>query len=267
MKSEYEETDLFDVFSLPEIHKNHFLKCIWQGQYFDKRSLTLENGDKFEIINPGKFNMDQPNSFLEAKIKIENTLWVGKVELYAKTSDLIVQKPLHNQSEDKVLLYVVWDHDQLQFDLGVPIFHLKTSIPNIKIGEAKGWDKRNKKVDKPQPIKVKANKQVAKNLKVEVSPNKEITEVGNEVNVSNCLGIVNRRFKKKPIIAGKVHTIKITTWLRQTENFQVEFGGCCKHVPKLLLLGNWLIQAGFNCEDKVYVVPLTNMLIIIPQKQ
>src|ERR1044072_3492334 len=106
MKTESEETDLFDVFSLPEIHKNHFLKIIWQGQYFDKRSLKLSNGDSFEVINPGKFNMEQPNSFLDAKIKIENNLWVGKVELYEKTSDLIVQKPLNNKNEDKVLLYV-----------------------------------------------------------------------------------------------------------------------------------------------------------------
>jgi hypothetical protein len=259
---------LFDVSSLSEIHKNHFLKSIWQGQYFDKRSLKLDNGDRFEVINPGKFNMNQPNSFLEAKIKIENTLWVGKVELYAKTSELIVQKPLINKSEDTVLLYVVWDHDQPQFNLGVPIFHLQPNIPNIKIGEAKEWDKQNRKVDKQEPIKVKkANKKVAENKKVQFSPNSVSTEAGIDVNVSNCLGMVNRRFKKRPVLAGKVHSIKITTWLRQTERFYVEYGGHAKHVPKLLLLGNWLKKAGFNCEDRVYVIPLTDMLIIIPQKQ
>lgn len=265
MKTEGEETDLFDVFSLPEIHKNHFLKIIWQGQYFDKRLLKLDNGDRFEVISPGKFNMDQPNSFLDAKIKIENNLWVGKVELYEKTSDLIVQKPLNNKNEDTVLLYVVWDHDQPQFNLGVPIFNLQPSIPNIKIGESKDWDKQNRKVAKSKPIK--DNKQITKNKKVEVSPNREIIESRNEMDISNCLGIVNRHFKKRPTLAGKVHTMKITTWLRETSRFQEKYGGYCTHVPKLMLMGNWLTLAGFNCEDQVYVIPLSNMLIIIPQKQ
>lgn len=267
MKCEIDDDELSGVFSLPEEFKNHFLTSLWRDQFFDRRTITLDNGERFEVIHPGKPNINPPNIFLEAKLKIKNTLCIGTVEIFTKTSELIAQKRLPKQSEGNLLLYVVWEHDKPKIDLGVPIFHLKPSIPNIKIGEAKEWDKRNKKVDKLQPIKVKDNKQVTKNKKVEVSPNIESRESVNKVDVTNCLGIVNKRFKKMPILAGKVHAIKITTWLRETSRFQEKYGGYCNHVPKLMLMGNWLTQAGFNCEDTVYILPLDNMLIIIPQKQ
>jgi hypothetical protein len=60
------------------------LQFLWQFQYFNKQALILDNGDIFQVIHPGRYNTNQGPDFLEAKIKIENTLWVGHVELHLK---------------------------------------------------------------------------------------------------------------------------------------------------------------------------------------
>ena len=55
---------------------------------------------------------NQGPDFSEAKIKIENTLWAGNIELHILSSDW----KKHNHTGDKhysnIILHVVWKHDE-----------------------------------------------------------------------------------------------------------------------------------------------------------
>jgi hypothetical protein len=63
------------------------LQFIWKFRYFEKSSLTTISGESVSIINPGRQNNNQGPDFLEARIKINNTIWIGNVELHLKTTD------------------------------------------------------------------------------------------------------------------------------------------------------------------------------------
>src|SRR5438045_2310708 len=66
--------------------KERLLQYIWQFQYFNKSSLTTISGEPLQVINSGSFNTNQGPDFLEAKIKIDNTIWAGNIELQKKSA-------------------------------------------------------------------------------------------------------------------------------------------------------------------------------------
>jgi hypothetical protein len=91
--------------------KEDLLQFIWKFQYFNRNELRCIDGDEVQIIHPGTFNSNQGPDFKEAKIKINNILWSGNVELHINSSHWHT----HHHSEDtnfnNVILHVVWNHD------------------------------------------------------------------------------------------------------------------------------------------------------------
>ena len=91
--------------------KEDLLQFIWKFQYFNRNELRCTDGDEVQIIHPGTFNSNQGPDFKEAKIKINNILWSGNVELHINSSHWHT----HHHSEDtnfnNVILHVVWNHD------------------------------------------------------------------------------------------------------------------------------------------------------------
>ena len=91
--------------------KEDLLQFIWKFQYFNRNELRCTDGDAVQIIHPGTYNSNQGPDFKEAKIKINNILWSGNVELHINSSHWHT----HHHSEDtnfnNVILHVVWNHD------------------------------------------------------------------------------------------------------------------------------------------------------------
>lgn len=233
---------------------NEQLLCdLWQNQQFNMQALELNNGAEFQIIYPGRYSTDPGSAFLGAIIKIAGTLWVGDVILYLKVTDLINCEAQSNQS-DKVILFVVWQNDEPDYKSRIPIFFLQPRVSNT-ISQ--------------QTIPTKDNQQIAvvHDSEEHYSIN-QMDQADNELRIINCLHELIGIYKKKAhVIKGDIRSLKVVTWHRQTIRFYSEYGGHAKHVPRLMLLGNWMTKAGFSCNDKVSVIPLTNMIIIIPQKQ
>lgn len=227
------------------------LQYIWQYQHFTKQSLKLDNGDEFQVVHPGQYNADKERTFLDAKIIIAGTLWVGNIELYLKTSDLIRHRLQPNHINDNILLYVVWENDQPDRIIQIPVFSLqpKASTVHQTILES-GQKQLNVPKENNELFSLKEMNMLKKELKIIKSLHK-------------LIGAQN----KSPMLKGDIRSLKIIAWQRETVRFHMEYGGYAKHVPKILLLGNWLTEAGFNCDNRVSVIPLTNMLIIIPDKQ
>lgn len=96
--------------------REEFLHFIWQFQLFTKLPLQLESGEEFQVIKPGFLNTDSGPDFLEAKIKIGQTLWAGSVEIHIKSSDWYHHKHEKDSAFYSVVLHVVWSMDKKVLD-------------------------------------------------------------------------------------------------------------------------------------------------------
>lgn len=102
------------------------LQYIWQFQYFNLRDLVTIDGEPVCIIKAGTLNRNQGPDFENARIRIGETTWAGAVEVHLKTSDWNRHQHQHDKNYRKVILHVVYEHDEWQS--GIPVLELKTLI-------------------------------------------------------------------------------------------------------------------------------------------
>ena len=102
--------------------KEDFLYYIWENRLLRGELLTT-NGDIVEIINTGYRNLDSGPDFLEAKIKIGETLWAGHVEIHVLTSDWDRHHHQSDKAYGNVVLHVVYENDAKVND--IPVLELK----------------------------------------------------------------------------------------------------------------------------------------------
>jgi len=91
--------------------KENFLHYIWANRLFSEHSLSDENGNEIEIIDVGQKNNDAGPDFFNAKIKYEQTIWAGNIEIHLKSSDWNKHSHHRNKAYDNVILHVVYEHD------------------------------------------------------------------------------------------------------------------------------------------------------------
>lgn len=115
------------------------LQFIWQFRYYNRQPLQLANGDHFEIVHPGLHNTNQGPDFLEAKIRIGGTLWVGHVELHVTTSDWYKHAHQHDKNYYNVILHVVWQNDLPVKPGDIPVFELCNLVPKMFLHQYEDW--------------------------------------------------------------------------------------------------------------------------------
>lgn len=106
------------------------LQFIWQFQYFNKSELTTSAGETVQIISPGQFNTNQGPDFLDAKVKIGLTTWVGNIELHLKTSDWKKHNHHNDENYNNVIVHIVWEDDAEQ-EKNIPLIQLKERVSKI----------------------------------------------------------------------------------------------------------------------------------------
>ena len=113
-------------FAIPE----RLLQFIWQFQYFNSSELSTTGGDRLQIIYQGQINTNQGPDFLDAKVRIGNTMWAGTIEVHVKSSGW--KKHNHHQDDNynSVILHVVWDDDE-ENENSMPVLELKERVPKI----------------------------------------------------------------------------------------------------------------------------------------
>jgi len=87
-----------------------FLHFIWQNKLFEN-NFTTDSGELIEILSVGERNFDSGPDFLNAKIKIAETLWSGNVEIHCNSSDWLKHKHNTDRAYDNVILQVVKHKD------------------------------------------------------------------------------------------------------------------------------------------------------------
>ena len=105
------------------------LQYIWQFQYFNRTSLETSTAETLQIIHPGQANTNQGPDFLNARIRIGNTLLAGCIELHIKTSDWKRHGHHYDSNYNNVILHVVYEHDTTDPD--IPVLELAPRIPSM----------------------------------------------------------------------------------------------------------------------------------------
>ena len=108
-----------------------FLQYVWQHKLLEGELLTLE-GQRVEIERVGEWNRDAGPDFINAQLRVGETLWAGNVEIHIKASDW----KAHGHSKDKnynnVVLHVVYEADcEIALENGVKVttLEIKDKIP------------------------------------------------------------------------------------------------------------------------------------------
>ncbi|MEP6681631.1 MAG: DUF2851 family protein [Parafilimonas sp.] len=112
------------------------LQFIWQFRYFNQTSLQTADGKELQIIYPGILNYNSGPDFSEAKIKINNTIWVGNIELHIYASGWKEHGHSSDKNYDNIILHVVWINDVEIFDNNhqpITTLELQSLVPKITL--------------------------------------------------------------------------------------------------------------------------------------
>lgn len=104
------------------------LHFIWKHSSYFSSLYINSGGEKVEVIATGEHNSDSGPDFFNAKVKIEDTIWAGNVEIHVNSSDW--NKHGHNldAAYDSVILHVVAKND-------TPVYNSKgDEVTTIEIG-------------------------------------------------------------------------------------------------------------------------------------
>jgi len=92
-----------------------FLQYIWRYNLFDEINSTT-NGNKLEIISVGQLNTDSGPDFFNAKIRIDDTIWVGNIEIHINSSDWKRHNHHNDEAYNNVILHIVKHFDTEIYD-------------------------------------------------------------------------------------------------------------------------------------------------------
>jgi len=106
--------------------REQLLHYIWQHKLFNTSELATTSGSELQIIDFGKYNTDGGPDFWNAKIKIDDVILAGNIELHVHASDWNLHSHQKDRKYDNVILHVVYFND-------APIPHLPTLELNGRI--------------------------------------------------------------------------------------------------------------------------------------
>ncbi len=87
------------------------LQYLWQYKILNSLIFKTPQNQKIEVIHPGFLNQDAGPDFFNAKVKIDDTLWVGNIEIHLKSSQWKQHKHHLDPAYNNVILHVVLNND------------------------------------------------------------------------------------------------------------------------------------------------------------
>lgn len=92
------------------IMKEEFIYYLWENRLLSNDLVTVD-GEEVNIISVGIRNHDSGPDYLDTRIKIGDTLWVGHVEMHVNTSDWFRHGHQDDEAYNNVVLHVVYHND------------------------------------------------------------------------------------------------------------------------------------------------------------
>lgn len=87
------------------------LHYVWKYKLYSPVSLTTTDNIPLSVIDPGIENTDAGPDFFNAKIKMNDTVWAGSVEMHERASDWLLHHHDTDKTYDSVILHVVGIND------------------------------------------------------------------------------------------------------------------------------------------------------------
>jgi hypothetical protein len=119
--------------------REDFLHFVWRLRRFRLRELKTTTGQALEVIHPGQHNHHAGPDFLDARIRIDDTLWAGNVEMHLRSSEWHAHKHQDDPNYNNVILHVVLEEDVIirhQDGERIPCLDLRNYLP---VGLAKQY--------------------------------------------------------------------------------------------------------------------------------
>lgn len=88
------------------------LHTIWKYKLLGKNKFTGSKQETIEVVSIGEHNQDSGPDFFNSKIRINEVLLVGNVEIHIKTSDWLKHNHQRDKAYDNLVLHVVYEHDK-----------------------------------------------------------------------------------------------------------------------------------------------------------
>lgn len=82
------------------------LHYVWKYRLFEK-DLKTTSGQSLEIIDTGLANTNEGPDFFNAKIKIDDKIWAGNIEIHRNSDEWVKHKHHTNKAYNSVILHVV----------------------------------------------------------------------------------------------------------------------------------------------------------------
>lgn len=90
----------------------YFLHYVWRYRLYSPENLVTSAGEPIKILYPGLYNRSEGGpDFLNARLRIGQTLWVGHVEIHTRSSDWNRHKHYSDPHYKNVILHVVFQND------------------------------------------------------------------------------------------------------------------------------------------------------------
>jgi len=87
-----------------------FIHYLWKFRMLN-RELRTESGHTLAIIKPGEHNTNGGPDFFNARIRINDTLWAGNVEMHVRASDWYRHNHQLDKAYENTILHVVYEPD------------------------------------------------------------------------------------------------------------------------------------------------------------
>ncbi len=111
------------------------LQFIWRLQYYNNKELHLDSGENLQIIFPGNHNHHQGPDFLEGKIKIDDTVLAGNIELHVRASDWEKHAHANDKNYQNIILHVVWENDEPKSLQKTPTLTLNKRVSKLLLNK------------------------------------------------------------------------------------------------------------------------------------
>jgi hypothetical protein len=92
--------------------KEDLLQFIWQYKLLKPSPLITRSGKEIAILNPGELNKDSGPDFFNARIRINDIILAGNIEVHIRSSDWMRHNHQDDKSYDNLILHVVYHYDK-----------------------------------------------------------------------------------------------------------------------------------------------------------
>ncbi len=107
----------------------NLLQFIWQYSLYQPAGLLTADGQPVTVVHPGMRNTHAGPDFLQAKVRVGDTLLAGHVELHVNGSDWHRHGHQHDDAYGNVILHVVYNDDDKIGLPNIPVLELAKAIP------------------------------------------------------------------------------------------------------------------------------------------